>query len=98
MENNIEIFEDNNLVQILIKKGYDKLSALKCVQDVLSAKKEARVLDLKKYVGKRVKTTLEGMQFEVVIHDIKINIDGKTEWQVTPVNGSKKAWVKGINL
>lgn len=89
--------KESVLVEILMKKGYDLESARKCVNDVLDARKEAREFYLKSYVGKRVCAEFEGLQFEVMVHDIKMDYEGKPQFQVFPLNGTKKmAWVKRI--
>jgi len=89
---------EQNLYTILESKGYDSESAIKCVNDVLDARKILRELELKNYVGKRVKGEFDGLTFDVLVHDVKINQDGKAEFQVKPLNGGNKmAWIKKIN-
>lgn len=88
--------DETNLYAILESKGYDQDSAKKVVDDVLDARKIAREQAMKKYVGKRVKADFEGLLFEVIVNDVKINHEGKLEWQVKPLNGSKSAWVRKV--
>ena len=90
--------KENGLVEILIKKGYEAESARKCVDDVLEARKTYREEYLKNYLGKRVKAEFSGLLFEVIVKDVKINYDGKSEFQVTPLNGSRCVWVNKIAL
>lgn len=90
--------KEEALINILIKKGYEKDSAIKCVQDVLDARVEMRENLMKEYVGKRVKAEFGGLLFEVIVKDIKINNEGKTEFQVTPLNGSKCVWINKFSL
>lgn len=87
---------DNLLISILVGQGYDEESATKVVNDVLAARRKAREDAMKKYVGKRSRIDVGGMLFEVVIHDVKMDYAGKLQWQVSPLNGSKMAWVEKL--
>ncbi len=90
---------DWELKQILIEKGYDKELASKCVDDVLEARRVARENYLKRYKGKRVIGEFGGLMFEVLVHDVKINQEGKAEFQVYPLNGgTQRVWIKKVSL
>lgn len=94
----LEEKEELNLVSILKEKGYADEEALKCVVDVLDARKILRDRELRNYLGKRVRADFEGLLFEVIVKDVKIDADGRVQFQVTPLNGSRCAWVKRIVL
>lgn len=88
---------ENGIIEILITKGYTEVEATKVVTDVLEAKRQERENYLQKYVGKRVQGDFGGISFEVIVHDVKINSVGKTQFQVKPLNGgSKMVWIDKI--
>jgi hypothetical protein len=87
----------NQLYDLMVKKGYSLESAKQAVDDVLEARREAREFEMQRYIGKRVKAEFGGLWFDVLVHDIKIDFEGKTQFQVTPLNGGKNmVWVKNI--
>lgn len=90
--------EEAILALMLVAKGYSEQEAIKAVADVNQARKDAREAEVRKYVGKRVIAEFDGLNFEVVVKDVKLNLLGKFEFQVTPLNGQKHAWVKEIKL
>lgn len=85
--------EKSFLETLIIEKGHSAEKASDMVRIVLEARKEARELFMKKYIGKRVTTKIGTLNIEVVVHDVKINYDGKCELQVKPINGSGAMWV-----
>ncbi len=87
-----------DLISILEGQGYDKESAKKCVEDVLEARRICRENYLKNYLGKRVRADFGGLIFEIIIKDVKIDHEGKTQFQVSPLNGSKSVWISSLNL
>lgn len=90
--------KENEIVEALVARGYDLESARKCVEDVLTARKDAREKYLKNYLGKRIRAEFEGLLFEVIVKDVKMDHDGKAQFQVTPLNGSRCVWIKNFVL
>lgn len=88
----------NRLAELLSKKGYSYDKAIKIVAEVLDAMREEREENIKMYLNKRGKAEFDGLLFDVVVRDIKIDNEGKVQWQVTPLNGSKHKWVKNISF
>lgn len=83
----------------MIEKGYDRESAQKCVDDVLDARRIARENAMKSYIGKRVKADFDGLLFDVLVHDVKVDHSGQTQIQVKPLNGGQKmVWIKKFSL
>ena len=83
---------------LVSKKGYDRDSAEKLAADYQEASVALREDYLKKYIGKRASAEFGGLMFEVIIKEVKVDKEGNAQFQVTPVNGSKHAWVKHVIL
>ena len=90
--------QKNELIEILMENGYDKERAFLAVTNVLQARITARERYLRNYLGKRIKAEFDGLLFEVIVKDVKINNEGKAEFQVTPLNGSKNKWISKFHL
>jgi len=84
------------IMECLIKKGYEKESAEKLILDYLEASKNVREEYLKRYIGKRVRADFSGLLFEVIVKDVKIDTNGKVQFQISPLNGDKHTWVDRI--
>lgn len=97
MEQNLkEIKEDLQLVKEIIKLGSNESEARRIIDIVNEAKRNMRAFALERYVGKRMRAEFSGLLFEVIIKDIKIDNQGKILWLVSPLNGTKTAWVEKV--
>lgn len=77
----------------LSKKYGEK--AQEVLNDVINFFRNQREEAVKKYIGKRAIIEIQGLHIDVVVKDVKVTFKG-TEFQVTPLNGSKSTWVSKI--
>lgn len=89
--------EEALLATLLVAKGYSEEDAMRSVVDVMQARRDARDQYLKRYLKTRTRAEFGGLLFDVIVEDVRINVRGRTEFQVTPLNGVKSVWVDKIS-